>query len=119
MQVVSRRRVPYPIRSVVAQYFDLEHVAYVHRGTLGEARLVTCHGNAVLFEQRWPRRFGLGVRLRSTFRLEIVAPNTLRARAVRGSLCGSRLSVVLEESAGATLVTESYEAPLDVPRWLE
>jgi hypothetical protein len=107
------------MRDVVAQYFDLEHVRYVHRRTLGESRLITCHGGAVLFEQRWPRRFALGARLRSTIKLELVAPDALVARVVRGFLRGSRLSVALEEREGATLVTETYEAPLHVPRWLE
>ena len=119
MQVTSRRRIPYPAWRVVAQYFDLEHVPHVHARTLGESRLITCKDSAVLFEQRWPRRFGLGVRLRSTLELELVGPNALLARVVRGLFRGSHMSVVLEESDGMTLVTETYETPLHVPAWLE
>ena len=119
MQVTSRRRVPYPAWRVVAQYFDLEHVPHVHPRTLGESRLITCKANAVLFEQLWPRRFGLGIRLRSTLQLELVGSDALRVRVVRGLLRGSHMSVVLEESDGTTLVTETYETALRAPAWLE
>jgi len=119
MQVTSRRRIPYQPERVLAQYFDLEHVSHVHPRTLGESRLITCQDSAVLFEQRWPRRFALGVRLRSTLKLELVAPDTVRVRVVRGVLRGSQLSVALEESDGMTLITETYETPLDMPTWLE
>ncbi len=119
MRVVSRRRVSYPMRRVLAQYFDLEHVPYVHPRTLGESRLITRRASSVSFEQRWPRRFGLGIRLRSTFELELIAPNALHARVVRGFLRGGELSVLLEESDGETLVTETYEARLHLPSWLE
>ena len=119
MEVTSRRRVPYRPERVLAQYFDLEHVSHVHPRTLGESRLITCKGRAVLFEQRWPWRFALGVRLCSTLKLELVAPGTVRVRVVRGLLRGSQLSVVLEESDGMTQVTETYETPLRLPAWLE
>src|SRR5512147_1491349 len=119
MEVTSRRRIPYRPERVLAQYFDLEHVPHVHPRTLGESRLITCKHNAVLFEQRWPRWFGLGIRLRSTLELELVGPDALRVRVVRGLLRGSHLSVALEESDGMTLITETYETPLHMPAWLE
>jgi hypothetical protein len=107
------------MQRVLAQYFDLEHSRYVHPHTLGESRLVTCHGKVVWFEQRWPRRFGLGVRLRSFVKMELTAPNQARFHVVKGLGRGSQLDVVLDERDGQTSVDETYDVPLRLHPWLE
>ena len=51
--------IPYPFEVVLAQYFDYEHVKYVHPQTLGEYHLVETRGNMIVYEQVWPRYFFL------------------------------------------------------------
>jgi len=115
MQVVWRRRVPYPRQRVLSQYFDLEHARYVHPRSLGESRLVSCAGNSVWFEQQWPRRFCL--RFSSVFRLDLLAPNRARFRVVRGLFRGSQVSVILHEQDGQTLIEETYDIASPLPSW--
>jgi hypothetical protein len=109
MRYQYQKQVPYPLSRVVSQYWDLEHFPYVHPRTLGEARLVTCHGNTVTYQLLWPRL--MGVRLRSVVHQEFLPPNRFMFRVLDGLFRGARVSTVFQEVENGTLVEETYEAP--------
>lgn len=114
MKCVYQKVIPYERSRVLSQYFDLEHVRYVHPRTVGEARLIRREGNTVLFEQAWPWR--VGVRLTSIIQEQFLPPNQIHFRITKGAFRGLRVSTVLHEVGSGTLVEETYEFPL--PRWM-
>ncbi len=113
MQVSYAKIIPHPFEVVLSQYFDYEHVKYVHPHTLGEYHLVECRGNVIVYEQLWPRRFL--VRRRSLVRQEFHPPNVIWFDFVRGMYRGIRVRSLLEEHPGGTRVEETYY--LRVPDW--
>ncbi len=116
MKVVYRRTIPYPILRVLSQYFDLEHIAHVHPRSFGEARLVTCAENSIVWELVSPRYFGL--RFRNLIVQEYIAPHQIRARVIKGIFRGTEVSTRLEQSEKGTLVDETYLIPLAAWPWL-
>lgn len=58
IEVVYSREVPYPQATVLSQYFDLEHVEYVHPRSFGRARMVSRSHNTIVWE------FGMAAGLR-------------------------------------------------------
>jgi hypothetical protein len=111
-----RRTVPYPRWRVLAQFFDLEHIAHVHPRTLGQARLVSLHDGGVTWELESPRY--LGVRARSTIVQDYIPPDRIEARVIKGFLKGPEYSGLFHEVGGATTVEETYRLPVPDLRWL-
>jgi hypothetical protein len=58
LDVRYQKLIPYPFEVVLGQYYDYEHIRFVHPETLGEYRLVERDGSSVVYEQVWPRRLG-------------------------------------------------------------
>jgi len=49
VEVVYRREVPYPQVTVLSQYFDLEHVEYVHPRSFVRARMLSMSHNTIVW----------------------------------------------------------------------
>jgi len=88
LAVTHSTLIPYPFDVVLSQYFDFEHVQFVHPETLGEYHLVETRGNVIVYEQLWPRRFL--IRRRSLVRQEFLPPNQVRFEFLRGLYRGVR-----------------------------
>jgi hypothetical protein len=116
LDVRYQKLIPYPFGVVLGQYYDYEHIRFVHPETLGEYRLVERDGSSVVYEQVWPRR--LGRRPRSLVRQTRLAPNELEFRFLAGRYKGVRVHTVLSEHPGGTLVDETYSMNLPGWRWL-
>jgi len=114
MNISCRKRIPYPFKRVVAQYFDLEHIETVHPKTLGEYRLLEVSGDRIVFEQRWPP--WLGVRARTIIEQVWVPPDRIHFRFLKGFLRGVEISSWLHDGTEDTLIEERYHLPL-VPEW--
>jgi hypothetical protein len=95
---------------VLSSYFDLEHIAYVHPSTFGEARVIAAHSNTVVWELVSPRY--LGVSLRHSIVQEYVPPDGVRARVTKGILRGTEVTARFQATDLGTLVEEVYELPV-------
>src|SRR5262245_53715030 len=95
MRITYTKIIPYPFEVVLSQYFDYEHVKYVHPHTLGEYHLVENRGNVIVYEQLWPRFWF--VQRRSLVRQEFLPPNEIRFDFVRGLHRGVSVHSLLEE----------------------
>jgi hypothetical protein len=116
LSVSYAKIIPYSFEVVLSQYFDYEHVKYVHPHTLGEYRLVETRGNVIIYEQLWPRRFF--VRRRSLVRQEFLPPNEIWFDFLKGLYRGVRVHSLLEEHADGTRVEETYHMRLPDWSWL-
>jgi hypothetical protein len=117
VEIIYRKRIAYPIDRVLAQYFDLEHIAHVHPRTFGEARLVSSHYNCVVWDLISPRF--LGFRARSRIVQSYEAPYSIRACVTQGAFRGATIHTTLESDGGGTLIEETYRIPLPGWRWLQ
>jgi len=54
IEIMYRREVTYSQNVVLSQYFDLEHLAYVHPDSFGRARMVSTRRDTVVWELAWP-----------------------------------------------------------------
>src|SRR5579862_5209159 len=113
LAVTYTKLIPYSFPVVLSQYFDYEHVKYVHPETLGEYHLVETRGNVIVYEQLWPRRFFR--RRRSLVRQTFCPPNEIWFDFLRGQHRGVRVRSLLHEQADATSVEETYY--LQLPDW--
>jgi hypothetical protein len=113
LAVTCSKTIPYPFQVVLAQYFDYEHVKFVHPRTLGEYHLVETRGNVIVYEQLWPRRFLM--RRRSLVRQTFQPPNEIWFDFLQGRYKGVRVHSVLHEHAASTCVEETYY--VNVPDW--
>jgi hypothetical protein len=113
LAVTYTKIVPYPFDVVISQYFDYEHVKYVHPQTLGEYHLVETRGNVLIYEQLWPRHFL--IRSRSLVRQTFDPPNDIRFDFIRGRYKGVSVRSLLYEHADGTRVEETYY--LKWPNW--
>jgi hypothetical protein len=102
-------RVPYPPRILVEQYFDFEHLPYVHPGTLGSAEVVEIGGRRVVADLRFPIVGSL--RGRSRFRQEFVPPDRVEVEVVAGLGRGTRYAAEFVPSGEGTLVRETLLIP--------
>lgn len=109
--------IPYPLEVVLSQYFDFEHVKFVHPETLGEFHLVETRGNVILYEQLWPRRFL--IRRRSLVKQEFFPPNEIRFDFLGGLYKGVHVHSLLHEHAQGTRVEETYYLRLPDWSWLK
>ena len=113
LAVTYTKIIAYPFEVVLSQYFDYEHVKYVHPKTLGEYHLVETRGNTIIYEQLWPRRFFL--RRRSLVKQTFHAPNEIQFEFLRGRYKGVKVRSVLHEDKAGTRVEETYI--LNLPNW--
>jgi len=113
LSVTYTKIIPYPFEVVLSQYFDYEHVKYVHPKTLGEYHLVETRGNVLIYEQLWPRRFLL--RSRSLVRQTFCPPNEICFDFLQGRYKGVRVRSLLYEHADGTRVEETYF--MNLPDW--
>jgi hypothetical protein len=116
LAVTYTKVIPYPFDIVLSQYFDYEHVKYVHPQTLGEYHLVESRGNAIIYEQLWPRRFFL--RRRSLVQQTFFPPSEITFDFLQGQHKGVRVRSVLHEQADGIRVEETYFVPLPDWGWL-
>ena len=120
IEVRYQRNVPYPTARVLSQYFDLEHLEHVHPKTFGRARLLSQHGNSVVWELEWPSILGVAW-FRSWFRQEHIPPFGIRSVIIKGLFRGTESEVRLTSSAQSTLVEELHRIALpdcQGPCWL-
>lgn len=113
-----RKSIPYPFEVVLGQYFDYEHIEFVHPDSLGEYRLVEQDGNTIVYEHIWPRRWGpLGVRRsRSLVRHDFLPSDEMWFTFTEGRHRGTKVHTRLEKQGGITLVDETYHIPY-LPDW--
>jgi hypothetical protein len=116
MRVTYAKIIPYPFDIVLSQYFDYEHVRYVHPHTLGEYHLVESRGNVIVYEQLWPRAWFL--RRRSVVRQEFFPPNEILFDFVAGRYRGVQVRSLLQEHPQGTCVEETYLLRLPDWAWL-
>ena len=115
IEAVYSREVPYPQATVLSQYFDLEHVEYVHPRSFGRARMVSMSLNTIVWELEWPPVLSL-IRPHSTFAQEYRPPWGIHATITRGLLRGTEIMVEINKTDAGTRVVEHYRIPL--PAWL-
>ena len=113
MRVNYKKVIPYPFEVVLGQYYDYEHIRFVHPDTLGEYRVVRQDGAVVVYEQIWPRRFW--GRPRSLVEQTRLAENEIEFVFVAGRHKGVRVHTFLHEHPEGTLVDETYV--LRLPDW--
>jgi len=113
LAITCTKVIPHPFEVVLGQYFDYEHVKFVHPQTLGEYHLVETRGNTIVYEQLWPRRFLL--RRRSLVKQTFYPPNEIRFDFLQGRYRGTKVHSVLREHVAGTLVKETYF--VNVPDW--
>lgn len=111
-----QKMIPCPFEVVLGQYFDYEHIKYVHPKTLGEYRLVEQRRNVIYYEQLWPKNL-LG-RGRSLVRHEFEPPNAMWFVFESGRYKGNKVFTKILASADSTLVDETYYMPLPNWSWL-
>jgi hypothetical protein len=111
IEVTYRREILYPQAVVLSQYFDLEHLEYVHPKSFGRARMISTRGRVIVWDLEWPP-IGRYFRLRSRFEQEYVPPWGVRARIVSGALRGTESTTQLFSSALGTIVQEHYRVAM-------
>ena len=114
LEVRYEKLVPYPYDTVLAQYYDYEHIAHVHPESLGEYRLVSVDGDVAVYEQIWPRRWGR--RKRSLVEQRFEPPDLIRFTFQEGLHRGVVVETRLRAVDGGTVVDELYRIP-GVPNW--
>lgn len=114
IEVRYQRNVPYSTARVLSQYFDLEHLEHVHPKTFGRARLLSQHGNSVVWELEWPSILGV-TWFRSSFRQEYIPPFGIRSVIIKGLFRKTESEVRLTSSGQGTLVEELHRVAL--PDW--
>ncbi|MGH7149484.1 MAG: hypothetical protein ACREIU_02240, partial [Planctomycetota bacterium] len=107
--------VPYPPRVLVEQYFDFEHLPFVHPRTLGRAEVVEIGGRRVVADLIFPIAGGL--RGRSRFRQEFVPPDRVEVEIVGGLGRGTRYAARFVPSGDGTLVSGTLPIP-GFPGWM-
>lgn len=114
IEIIYRREVAYSQDVVLSQYFDLEHLEYVHPDSFGRARMVSTRRDSVVWELAWPPLFGC-IPLRSSFRQTYCPPWGIQATIVHGFLRGTETTVQLDKTDAGTLVTERHR--MAMPDW--
>jgi hypothetical protein len=117
LDVFYSKVIPYPFEVVLSQYFDYEHVKFVHPDSLGEFHLVETRGNVILYEQLWPRRWLR--RRRSLVRQEFFPPGEIHFEFLGGLYKGVQVHSLLKPHPEGTLVEETYSMPLPNWGWLK
>ncbi|MBI1389785.1 MAG: Rieske 2Fe-2S domain-containing protein [bacterium] len=113
MKIQYEKIIPYPFDVVLSQYFDYEHIAYVHPDSLGEYRLVENNGDVIVYDQIWPGRFW---RRRSRVRQTFYPPGEIEFEFIAGQHKGVRVYTRLSHHSEGTLVDETYFLP-GLPDW--
>lgn len=116
MRITYKREIPYPTSRLLAQYFDLEHIAHVHPRSFGQARMVTQSGSIVVWELLSP--LYIGFRFRSLIAQEYIPPNQIRTRILKGRGRGAQVFTLFHPDVNSTTLEESYVLPLPDWAWL-
>lgn len=103
--------VPYPKQTLIEQFFDFEHLPYVHPKTLGKVAVQTLGHHWVIGDLSWTLL--PFVWLRSKFCLAILSPDELKVDIVEGWGKGSAYHVKFSERSGGTEICER----LIIPGW--
>ena len=101
--------VPYPVSILVEQYFDFEHIQYVHARSLGQILLETVGNHWVVGEIRWPVLGGLVVR--SRIRQRFRPPDRITWEMLGGFGNGSVYDARFIPEGGGTRVEEYLLVP--------
>jgi len=115
LRINYQKLIPYRFEVVLGQYWDWEHIRFVHPESLGEYRIVEVGEGVAVYEQLWPKS-RLGRRARSLVRQTQLAPAEILFEFLEGRHRGVRVHTVLHEQDDGTLVDETYEIPL-LPDW--
>lgn len=109
-----QREVEYPIDHILSQYFDLEHLEYVHPRSIGKAHVISQHQDTVIWDLEWPPILGF-LRLRSQVVQRFLPPNRIHLLLNKGFLRGTNVDTDLSQTLQGILVKEHYKFPL--PNW--
>src|SRR5262249_49779500 len=101
MEITYKRHVSYPIGRVLSQYFDLEHLEYVHPQSFGRAHLVSEHHDAVVWDLEWPPILGL-FRFRNRIVQQFILPNRIHVELVSGLFCGTTVDIQIHQTSGGS-----------------
>jgi nitrite reductase/ring-hydroxylating ferredoxin subunit len=115
LQIPYVKVVPYPFAVVLEQYFDYEHIAHVHPGTLGEYVLVANEGTRIVYDQLWPPGRS-GRRATSRVVQTYDPPGDIRFEFVAGRYRGTQVYSRLRPHPDGTEVAETYFIP-HLPDW--
>ena len=101
--------VPYPAHVLLEQFFDFEHVPFVHPRTLGRVEVLELGKGWILAELHLPLVAGL--RVRSRFREEFVPPRRIEVRILGGIGRGIRYEAEFLPEGEGTEVRERLVVP--------
>jgi hypothetical protein len=102
--------IPYPFDVVLGQYFDYEHIEFVHPGTLGRYRVVETKGNVITYEHLWPKK-ALRSQRRSLVEHRFIPPNEMWFTFVEGHLKGVKTHTFIREHEQGCLIDETFLMP--------
>src|SRR5262245_2918367 len=109
MKVTYRRLLPHPPERVLSQYFDLEHLPFVHPRTFGAPRVLSCQDLTVVWQFDL---HAVGLRFPTTIAQEFYPPHRIHTRVTTGFFSGTVVSTHLLSHLSGTLVDETYEIPI-------
>ncbi|HET6204832.1 MAG TPA: SRPBCC family protein [Planctomycetota bacterium] len=101
--------VPDPRAALVEQFFDFEHVPFVHGRTLGRIEVLSLGDHELTGVVRWPvpRPF----RLRSVFRERFHPPDRITSEVLEGFGSGAAYEARFTPEGEGTRVKESLDVP--------
>lgn len=115
LQIPYVKIIPYPFAVVLEQYFDFEHIAYVHPITLGEYVLVENSASRIVYDQLWPAD-RKGRRATSRVIQTYQPPGDICFEFVAGKHKGTKVLSQLRPHPDGTEVSETYFVP-GLPNW--
>ena len=115
IEINYQKVVPYPFEVVLGQYFDYEHIKFVHPKSLGEYRVIENIGNTIVYEHVWPKKVWRKQR-KSRVEHQFLPPNEMWFDFVDGYLKGVRTHTFIHEHVEGSLIDETFFMP-GVPNW--
>ena len=117
IEVNIQKVIQYPFETVLGQYFDYEHIEFVHPHSLGNYYLLEDNGDTIIYKHVWPKK-GLINKI-SIVEHQYFPPNEMWFIFTKGRYKGVKVHTRLFAKQEYTLVEETYYTPWPNWKWLK
>jgi len=117
IEVNIQKVIQYPFETVLGQYFDYEHIEFVHPNSLGNYYLLEDNGDKIIYKHVWPKK-GLINKI-SIVEHQYFPPNEMWFIFTKGHYKGVKVHTKLFAKQEHTLVEETYYTPWPNWKWLK
>ena len=117
IEVNIQKVIQYPFETVLGQYFDYEHIEFVHPHSLGNYYLLEDNGDTIIYKHVWAKK-GLINKI-SIVEHQYFPPNEMWFIFTEGHYKGVKVHTRLFAKQEYTLVEEPYYTPWPNWKWLK